>query len=94
MSHEAINAAQLDYWKQVVPFFGGDESAQRAFAQYLVDGDIFDLPTEWGTDTWSLIKAFGDEHMMHMLLLARMVESGASVKPKFWAPLARRIGGK
>lgn len=71
----AQNAANLDYWRDIVPFFGGAEAAQRCFAQYFVDGDPFDLPPEWQTDTYSIISVFGNESMMQAMLMGRMVFS-------------------
>lgn len=77
-------AAALDYLGDIVPFFGGDEAAQRAFAQYFVDGDHFDLPPEWKTDTWSIIRTFSNESLVHAVLLGQVVKAaGGWRKPVY-----------
>jgi hypothetical protein len=81
-SAAGISAPQLfpDYATIVVPFFGTHEITQRAFAEYLVTGDPFDLPREWGVDSFALVARYGNMDMIPALMLAELVRASRRVK--------------
>ena len=68
------------YWINIVPVFGSDEATQRAFAQCLVDGELFDLPDTIKLTTWGVLQRYANWPMIHAMLLARVVK--ATEKPK------------
>lgn len=65
----------LFYWNSIVPLFGSDEATQRAFAQYLVDGDPFDLPATVPLTTWGVLQRYANWPMIHATMLARLLKN-------------------